>query len=749
MGLELLRKHIQELKERGILGSGYETPEMNTYQPASPSPVEPYNPPEVAVPISTNTQAPKTTPVSAVKPVVPTASTSNNAAKADPKSGQNGLKAFTDITSKSPQFGEAGIGNTDLIDAYNAGLNGTDLSRETRDNAAAGGYLDSIEAMFNAGLQDASLSKNVDDFDQENVDNTKNTSYDLSTEAAREEKFSQKSVDNQVESDYTSSNTTGNTGTGTNSQNEYVPKMGADTSKQATSNSASSGEPYKITDEEKELNYMMDMLFMNGAGSSADPSVQAAYQWLMNPNKNMDDEKVYNEKLKQTKEAFYTFMSGITDDQIARSNQIAVGKKDDVGLVQNVYKEKEEIKKDSANSTDSVKSVDNSKKNSYYYPEAKPSSFPRVDLADYIEATTIKLGKAGQFTLGEIIKPDPKIIDERGVILYSAYRAGLSNHDITEEMKEVAQDGGYLDEILKMHQAGEADAKISASPWEANYGYFKKMLDSLDAGNNNDSNAQLVYQYFNNPEKERQDIPKEITDAFYNYLKGFDKNERIRAYEKATGKKLDGLCSRIELSDGSHIDEKGELIPTGPYSGCRVSQGFNDPYTRHKGHVGYDIVGDFTDIRPILDGIIVGVQSSQYYYEDGEKKTHPDGITITVQHTNSQGQVFYSTYCHLNSVGDLKIGDAVTTNSIIGEKGNTGDSDGDHLHLAVYTRDDPTSNPFGYSDKSKYIAFAGSDKYTVNGYYYPLSLERDPKHSIFYDPYLIMITNGELISLYP
>jgi len=48
-----------------------------------------------------------------------------------------------------------GVGHTDLVDAYNAGLNGEDISRTTRENAAAGNYSESVEAMYNAGQADA------------------------------------------------------------------------------------------------------------------------------------------------------------------------------------------------------------------------------------------------------------------------------------------------------------------------------------------------------------------------------------------------------------------------------------------------------------------------------------------------------------------------------------------------------------------------------------------------------------------
>ncbi len=79
-----------------------------------------------------------------------------NAAKADPTAGEAGAQALSDIAETNPGLAEEGIGHTDLVDAYNAGRNGEDISRDTRDNAAAGNYTDSVEAMYNAGQADAS-----------------------------------------------------------------------------------------------------------------------------------------------------------------------------------------------------------------------------------------------------------------------------------------------------------------------------------------------------------------------------------------------------------------------------------------------------------------------------------------------------------------------------------------------------------------------------------------------------------------
>ncbi|HOP11757.1 MAG TPA: TNT domain-containing protein [Oscillospiraceae bacterium] len=78
----------------------------------------------------------------------------NNNAKAEPSMGEVGTQALAGIAETNPGLAE----NTDLTEAYNAGFNGEDISRDTRDNAAAGNYTDSVEAMYNAGQADAKAS---------------------------------------------------------------------------------------------------------------------------------------------------------------------------------------------------------------------------------------------------------------------------------------------------------------------------------------------------------------------------------------------------------------------------------------------------------------------------------------------------------------------------------------------------------------------------------------------------------------
>ena len=91
-------------------------------------------------------------------------------------------------------------------------------------------------------------------------------------------------------------------------------------------------------------------------------------------------------------------------------------------------------------------------------------------------------------------------------------------------------------------------------------------------------------------------------------------------------------------------------------------------------HVAYDITsprGTGEAIYPIANGVISGI------YRD------PAGaLTVTILHY-IDNQYFTSQYVHLSRYGNIRVGQEVTYNDVIGYMGNTGYSTGVHLHLAV------------------------------------------------------------------
>ncbi|MDP4164943.1 MAG: M23 family metallopeptidase, partial [Bacillota bacterium] len=225
--------------------------------------------------------APAITP--AVNIPAPKTDTTVSTPKIDPKTGANGAKVFSDITAKRPMLGENSI--NDLIDAYNAGYNGTDINEEIKENAHAGDYTSEIEAVINAGLQDAKDSVEAA-AKAPSVENSKAAIPSVNIP----ENNVPKDLDNLENLSYTPSTTLGDIGTDKN----------ADDSK------SSNWSKYGTRNWDQDYNYIEDMMFLNGAESSSDPEVQKAYQYLANYENR--DKKIPDEIM----ETFKTFMENVS-----------------------------------------------------------------------------------------------------------------------------------------------------------------------------------------------------------------------------------------------------------------------------------------------------------------------------------------------------------------------------------------------------------------------------------------------------
>lgn len=86
-------------------------------------------------------------------------------------------------------------------------------------------------------------------------------------------------------------------------------------------------------------------------------------------------------------------------------------------------------------------------------------------------------------------------------------------------------------------------------------------------------------------------------------------------------------------------------------------------------HPGLDLDGQTGDtIKPIKKGVVETIEYSKVGY----------GTHIIIDHGNS----LKTLYAHLSKV-NIKVGDEVKTDTVIGKMGDTGHSTGDHLHLEV------------------------------------------------------------------
>ncbi len=148
----------------------------------------------------------------------------------------------------------------------------------------------------------------------------------------------------------------------------------------------------------------------------------------------------------------------------------------------------------------------------------------------------------------------------------------------------------------------------------------------------------------------------------------------------------------------TYVPPKGANIFKWPYDDYVLTQGYgcttyarcgksSGPYGGAP-HNGVDITeGSGSAIHPAADGMILA-------------SGHNDGWGNWVAVRHPQLYNLVTLYAHMKSPSGLANGTSITTNSVIGYEGSTGNSTGSHLHLSVY------SDFFTYiSDKSSQVYF--------------------------------------------
>jgi murein DD-endopeptidase MepM/ murein hydrolase activator NlpD len=126
-------------------------------------------------------------------------------------------------------------------------------------------------------------------------------------------------------------------------------------------------------------------------------------------------------------------------------------------------------------------------------------------------------------------------------------------------------------------------------------------------------------------------------------------------------------------------------VTTGIFNGQFVSPLRNPPRqllttTYRSGHPGVDLSTEMgTPLYAVADGVVVSTGSGIWAY----------GKIVTIDH----GDGWKSMYAHMSRI-DVKPGDYVTQNSVIGAVGSTGNSTGPHVHLEIH-KDGRPQNPVG------------------------------------------------------
>lgn len=122
-----------------------------------------------------------------------------------------------------------------------------------------------------------------------------------------------------------------------------------------------------------------------------------------------------------------------------------------------------------------------------------------------------------------------------------------------------------------------------------------------------------------------------------------------------------------------------QVIPSGstfyrPTATGRITSNFGYRPSFGSYHYAVDIgVGIGTPVYSVASGTVMKV----IYSNKG------GGNQIIVHH-KVNGKYYTSYYCHLSAI-NVKKGDVVTKNTVIGKSGNTGNSTGPHLHLGIAT----------------------------------------------------------------
>lgn len=148
---------------------------------------------------------------------------------------------------------------------------------------------------------------------------------------------------------------------------------------------------------------------------------------------------------------------------------------------------------------------------------------------------------------------------------------------------------------------------------------------------------------------------------------------------------------------GDEVGKGTSLKFKAPWEGEKsFSQGYNNPYS-HTGNQKYalDIVdpkGKRFYVLAAADGVVDNVQIKDYNAKINGQYRSGQVREVFLKHTDATGATYYTVYLHLNDIY-VKKGETVTQGRILGLSGNTGISDGIHLHFQLSTGSNWISTP--------------------------------------------------------
>lgn len=279
-----------------------------------------------------------------------------------------------------------------------------------------------------------------------------------------------------------------------------------------------------------------------------------------------------------------------------------------------------------------------------------------------------------------------------------------------------------LDPVFKANNVEE---------WDRLRGHLEQACNTPALIQENQNDVQLACGYVRDQMKINEDVRKLLAKGYtYKFEKttkaaGPDKCDNCSAVKSPQAANLQSLQNASKAFDGFAAKEKVSLIakpetakftiPNGksfsgfypgthsydrngnsasiqgikgqlqsPMPGCSSKNHY-----QHRGsgfHAAQDLVAPYkTPVQSVAPGVVVKAAAAGDGY----------GNSVIVMHQTVSGEVFYTGYHHLASIS-LRAGDRVDAGRTVGAMGNTGRSQGAHLHFEIMDKNQKRSNPLAY-----------------------------------------------------
>lgn len=282
-----------------------------------------------------------------------------------------------------------------------------------------------------------------------------------------------------------------------------------------------------------------------------------------------------------------------------------------------------------------------------------------------------------------------QIFNERFGSMYASARGQISGHAI--EQANVQRDQMFVGELT---QAQDAASMLTdkASDLSAGVGVVGVKAGELATfrGMSGASAAQFIKEqqgmvYGSAIDRlvkdDNVDLAEAIFDAHHDEMTFEQRNRALDALREPMQRREDdaifeAAAGGLTKAPAAQQSGQGHDTYQQPVAGGHISNSFAQH--KERGSAGLDIAAPMgSAIHPIAGGIVEAVTQDN---RAGRwvKVKHPDGTT--------------STYAHMGD-WSVKVGDEVTTNTVLGTVGLTGHTTGAHLHLRVRDKNGQDLDP--------------------------------------------------------